>query len=61
MFLAEAHKGISEGHYAGKATTHKVFRIGLWWQTIHKDEKQYFQSCDVCRKLENPTRGMRCP
>jgi hypothetical protein len=28
--LTEAHEGIAGGHYAGKVTTHKVLRAGLW-------------------------------
>jgi hypothetical protein len=37
--LAEAHKGIAGGNYAGKATVQKVLRAGLWWPTIHRDSK----------------------
>ncbi len=29
--LAKAHDGIVLGHYAGKDTTQKVLRSGLWW------------------------------
>jgi hypothetical protein len=28
--LAEAHKGIVGGHYAGKDIAQKVLRAGLW-------------------------------
>lgn len=27
--VAEAHDGVAGGHYAGKATTKKVLRVGL--------------------------------
>jgi hypothetical protein len=39
--LEEAHEGIVGGNYEGKATTHKVLRVGLWWSTIHRDAKDY--------------------
>jgi hypothetical protein len=41
LILEEAHEGIIEGHYAGKETTQKVLRAGLWWPTLHKDAKDY--------------------
>jgi hypothetical protein len=49
MILSEAHIGIMGGHYAGKATTHKVLRAGIWWPTLHKDAKELFQICDLCQ------------
>jgi hypothetical protein len=30
LILAEAHEGITGGHYARKGTTQKVLRAGLW-------------------------------
>jgi hypothetical protein len=52
--LAESHEGIVGGHYAGKDTTHKVLCTGLWWPTVHKDAKEYFQNCDVCERVGKP-------
>jgi hypothetical protein len=52
--LAEAHEGITEGHYAGKSTPHKVLRAGLWWPTIHRYAKEYCQKCDVCQRVGKP-------
>jgi hypothetical protein len=46
--LEEAHEGVAGGHYAGNNISHKVLRAGLWWPTIHKDAKEYFQNYDVC-------------
>jgi hypothetical protein len=54
--LSEAHEGIAEGHYVGKYTTHKVFHVGLWWLTIHRDEKDYFQRFDVFHRVGKPNR-----
>jgi hypothetical protein len=42
MVIVDAHEGIAGGHYARKATTHKVFHKGLWCPTVHKDEKECF-------------------
>jgi hypothetical protein len=47
--LAEAHEGIPGGHYAGKSTTQKVFLARLWWPTVRRDSKDYFQIFDVCQ------------
>jgi hypothetical protein len=46
--LAEAHEGIAGGHYVGKSTMKKVLHAILWWTTIHRDAKEYCQTCDVC-------------
>jgi hypothetical protein len=55
LILAEAHEGITIGNYAGKATTKKVLRAGLWWPTLHKDAKEYYRSCDVCQRIGKPS------
>jgi hypothetical protein len=54
--LAESHEGIVGGHYAGKSTVKKILRIGLWWPIVSKDEKEYFQTCDVCQRVGKPSR-----
>ena len=59
--LAEAHEGITWGHYSGKATAHKVLRAGLWWLTIHKDSKEYCHWCDVCQRVGKPNRRDEIP
>jgi hypothetical protein len=46
--LTEAHEGIVGGHYAGKATTQEVLCARLWWPIVHRDAKEYCQTCDVC-------------
>jgi hypothetical protein len=56
MILAESHEGITKGHYAGKATLKKVLRDGLWWPTLHRDAKDYSRACDVCQRVEKPSR-----
>jgi hypothetical protein len=40
LILAEEHEGIAGGHYAGKETMQKVLRAGLWYPTLHKDDKE---------------------
>jgi hypothetical protein len=59
--LAESHEGIVGGHYAGKANTQKVLCVGLWWQTIRKDSKEYCQKCDVCQRVGKPNRRDEMP
>jgi hypothetical protein len=49
------HEGIAGGHYAGKETTQKVLRDGLWWPTLHKDAKEYYRACDVCQRVGKPS------
>jgi hypothetical protein len=51
LILAEAHEGIAEGKYAGKATVQKVLRAGLWWTTLHRDVKDYYRACNVCQRV----------
>jgi hypothetical protein len=61
LILVEVHEGIAAGHYAGKATMHKVLRVGLWWPTLHKDAKEYYKACDVCQRVGNPYRRDKMP
>jgi hypothetical protein len=59
--LAEVHEGIDRGHYARKYTAHKVLCTGLWRLTIHIDEKDYYQRCDVCHRIGKPNRHDEIP
>jgi hypothetical protein len=52
--LSEAHEGIAGVNYAGKDTTQKVLRAGIWWLAIHRDSKEYCQTCDVCQRIGKP-------
>jgi len=61
VVLDEAHGGLSGGHYAGKATTQKILREGLWWPTLHKDAKEYYQACDVFQRIGKPSRRDEMP
>jgi hypothetical protein len=56
LILEEAHEGIARGHYAGKETTQKILRAGLWWPTLHKDAKEYCRACDVCQRVGKPSK-----
>jgi hypothetical protein len=49
--LEKSHEGIARRHYAGKAIAQKVLCVGLWWPTVHRDSKDYFQRCDVCQRV----------
>jgi hypothetical protein len=59
--LAEAYEDIVGGHYAGKATAHKVLRAGLWWPTVHKYAKEYCQKFDVYQKVGKPNKRDEIP
>jgi transposase InsO family protein len=61
LIIVEAHEGIVGGHYAGKGTTQKVLRAGLWWPTLHKDDKEYCRAYDVCQRVEKPSRRDEMP
>ena len=49
--LAETHGGVVGGHYAGRATTQKILRTGLWWPSLHQNSKAYCNTCDVCQMM----------
>ena len=61
MVLAEAHEDIDGGHYAGKPTTQKVLCTRLWWPIVHKDAKEYCQTCDVFQRMGKPYRRDEMP
>ena len=59
--LREAHFRIADGHYAGDATTRKVWQAGLWLPTTQRDSQQYCQECDPCQRLGQPTEYAHMP
>jgi transposase InsO family protein len=61
LILAEEHEGIAQGHYAGKETTQKILRVGLWWPTLHKDAKEYYRAYDVCQRVGKPSKRYENP
>jgi hypothetical protein len=61
MILREAHHGIVGGHYVGREIAHKILCAWLWWPTIHKNVKEYCQSCDVCQRVGKPSRRDEIP
>jgi hypothetical protein len=61
LILAEAHEGITGGHYAGKETAQKVLRAGLWWPTLHRDAKDYSRAYNVCQRVRKPSRRDEIP
>ena len=34
----------------------KIYHAGLWWPTIHRDSKEYCQTCDVYQRVGKPNR-----
>jgi hypothetical protein len=61
MVLEEAEEGIVGGNYEGNPMAQKVLRVGLWWSIVHKDEKEYCQTCDVCHRVGKPSRRDEMP
>ena len=61
FILTKEHEGIAGGHYAGKAIAQKFLRAGLWWPTLHKDAKEYYRACDVCKRVGKPSRRDEVP
>jgi hypothetical protein len=61
IILAKAHEGIVGGNYAGKAIAKKILHARLWWKTVSKDAKEYFQACDVFQRVGNPYRRDEMP
>jgi hypothetical protein len=61
IILAEAHEGIIGRHYESNATSQKILRTRLWWPTVSNDAKEYCQTCDVCQRVENPSRRDEMP
>jgi hypothetical protein len=59
--LWEFHNGVAGGHIGGKATMKKFLQVGLWWETIFKDAKEYARSCDVCQRVGKPSRRDELP
>ena len=56
--IREAHCGIAGGHYAGDATTQKIWKSGLRWPTTLKDAIRYSKECvsvnDKVRQRSRP-------
>jgi hypothetical protein len=56
IILSESHEGIVGVHYARKEKAQNIFHIGIWWLTLHKDAKEFYQNCDVCERVRNPSK-----
>jgi hypothetical protein len=61
VILVEAHEGIAGGHYARKETAKNILCTGIWWPTLHKDVKEYYQACDVCQRVGKTSRRDEIP
>jgi hypothetical protein len=61
LIFIEDHEGIAGGHYTGKSTMQKVLRAGLWWPTLHRDDKEYTRAYDVCQRVGKPSQRDEMP
>jgi hypothetical protein len=59
--LEEVHNMIVGGHYAGKFIAKKTLRARILWPTLHRDAKEYYQTCDVCQRVKKPSRRDHMP
>lgn len=59
--LAYAHGCVAGRNYAGRETTQKILRAGLWWPALHQDSKAYCKACDVCQSIGRPSRRDEMP
>lgn len=50
------HEGAVGVHYEGKSIAHKIMHARLWWPTIFRDMKDYFETCNVCQRVGQPSR-----
>jgi hypothetical protein len=56
MILEESCDEIAEGHYAWRENEKNILCARIWWPTLHKDAKEYYQSCDICQRMGKPSR-----
>jgi hypothetical protein len=61
MILEEVHDGIAGGDYAGRETAKNILCEWIWWTKLQKDDKEYGHSCDVCQRVETPSRRDEMP
>ena len=54
--IKEVKKGTIGGHYARKVTMHKIMHAKLWYPTIVRDMKEYYEAYDVCERVRKPSR-----
>jgi hypothetical protein len=59
--LWECHIGFVIEHVGGKATTHNILHVGLWWDTLFKYAKEYARSCDTFQRIGNSYRRDELP
>jgi hypothetical protein len=46
------HEGPTRGHYGSNTKMKKIMSTCYWWLTIHKDDADLCQRCDICQWLE---------
>nr|GEX37690.1 reverse transcriptase domain-containing protein [Tanacetum cinerariifolium] len=44
------HEGPTVGHHGANLIAKKVFDVGFFWPTIHRDAHTMIKSCDTCQK-----------
>lgn len=59
--LKVCHDGSWGGHVVDHRTSHKVIQIGYYWPTIFKDDKNFVQACDSCKRARCPRQSNEMP
>lgn len=57
----DAHGGVVGGNYVGRATTEKIFCLGLWLPNLHNNSKAYCKACDMFQRTGKPSRRDELP
>jgi hypothetical protein len=57
----EFHSRVVGGHVGGKATTQKELCVGLWWDMLFKDDKEYDRACDTFQRVGNLSHRYELP
>jgi hypothetical protein len=49
------HAGDSGGHFASVSTVNRIRSAGYWWPYLHRDVRNFVQSCDQCQRTGAPS------
>ncbi|KAM2163409.1 hypothetical protein ACFX1Q_041099 [Malus domestica] len=50
IVLQEIHEEVCGDHAGSRSLTHKAFRQGYYWPTLHQDAIKISRSCDKCQR-----------
>ena len=50
--LARAHQNTSRIHLSGQQTAQSLFRLGVYWPTVHEDAHTFVRGCFHCQLIQ---------